>query len=318
LRDQALKKLLGAAVDESVRDFNFAAISVAQGNLDDALAMARQFPMISARRMVVVTGFEAISDDKQLEALKDYLRAPAETTALVFVSDALDNRRNIATMLRKTCEVVSFDPMDEREAAPQWIRDYVKRADRFIEPQAAAYLIGMVGVDLRLLSNELDKLINYAGGKGQAGQTGRIGKPEIDEMVLNSREHSNFELTDAILDGDRRRALNLLDRIYANASESAQSLSLMILGAIASNYRKALAAKELMRQNAPNSEVAKAVGMPPFAVTRFNERVRKIETDRILRGIARIAETDIALKTSLATPRLQLEVLICELCPSGK
>ena len=318
MRDQALKKLLGAAVDESVRDFNFAAISVAQGNLDDALAMARQFPMISARRMVVVTGFEAISDDKQLEALKDYLRAPAETTALVFVSDALDNRRNIATMLRKTCEVVSFDPMDEREAAPQWIRDYVKRADRFIEPQAAAYLIGMVGVDLRLLSNELDKLINYAGGKGQAGQTGRIGKPEIDEMVLNSREHSNFELTDAILDGDRRRALNLLDRIYANASESAQSLSLMILGAIASNYRKALAAKELMRQNAPNSEVAKAVGMPPFAVTRFNERVRKIETDRILRGIARIAETDIALKTSLATPRLQLEVLICELCPSGK
>lgn len=309
LRDQALKKLLDAAVDESVRDFNFAAISVAQGNLDDALAMARQFPMISARRMVVVTGFEAVSDDKQLDALKDYLRAPAETTALVFVSDALDNRRNIATMLRKTCEVVSFDPMDEREAAPQWIRDYVTRAGAFIEPQAASYLVGMVGVDLRLVSNELDKLINYVGEKG------RIGKPEIDEMVLNSREHSNFELTDAILDGDRRRALNLLDRIYANASESPQSLSLMILGAIASNYRKMLAAKELMRQNAPNSEVAKAVGMPPFAVTRLNERVRKMDTDRILRGIRRIAETDVALKTSLATPRLQLEVLICELCP---
>ncbi|HZF37558.1 MAG TPA: DNA polymerase III subunit delta, partial [Blastocatellia bacterium] len=200
LRDQALKKLLEVAVDESVRDFNFARITVAQGNLDDALALARQFPMISARRMVVVTGFESISDDKQIEALKDYLRSPAETTALVFTSDALDNRRNIATMLRKACEVVSFDPLDEREAAPQWIRDYVARAGRFIEPQAAAYLVGMVGVDLMRLSTELDKLINYAGEKG------RIGKPEMDELVLNSREHSNFELTDAILDGDRRRA----------------------------------------------------------------------------------------------------------------
>lgn len=309
LRDQALKKLLEAAVDEAARDFNFDTISVAQGNLDDALALARQFPMISARRVVVVTGFEAISDDKQLEALKDYLRAPSETTALVFVSDALDNRRNIATMLRKTCQVVSFDPMDEREAAPQWIRDYVSRAGCFIEPAAAAYLVGMVGVDLTRLSNELDKLINYVGVKG------RIGKPEIDLLVLNSREHSNFELTDAILDGDRRRALNLLDRIYANASERPEPLSLMILGAIASNYRRMLAAKELMRKNAPNSEVAKAVGMPPFAVTRFNERVRKIETERILRAISRIAETDLALKTSLATPRLQIEVLICELCP---
>ncbi|HEY6403187.1 MAG TPA: DNA polymerase III subunit delta [Blastocatellia bacterium] len=309
LRDQSLKKLLEVGVDEAARDFNFARISVSQGNLDDALALARQFPMISARRMVIVTGFESINDDKQLEALKDYLRAPAETTALVFVSDALDNRRNITTMLRKACEVVNFDRLDEREAAPQWIRDYVARAGRFIEPQAAAYLVGMVGVDLMRLSTELDKLINYAGEKG------RIGKPEIDELVLNSREHSNFELTDAILDGDRRRALNLLDRIYANASERPETLSLMILGAIGSNYRKMLAAKELMRRNAPNAEVAKAVGMSPFFVTKFNERVRKIDAARILRGIARIAETDVALKTSLATPRLQIEVLICELCP---
>jgi DNA polymerase III subunit delta len=309
LRDQALKKLLEAAVDESARDFNFARISVAQGNLYDALALARQFPMISTRRMVIVTGFESINDDKQIEALKDYLRAPAETTALVFVSDALDNRRNIAMMLRKACEVISFDPLDERDAAPQWIRDYVARAGRFIEPQVASYLVGMVGVDLMRLSSELDKLINYAGEKG------RIGKPEIDELVLNSREHTNFELTDAILDGDRRRALTLLDRIYANASERPETLSLMILGAIGSNYRKMLAAKELMRRNAPNAEVAKAVGMSPFFVTKFNERVRKIDASRILRGITRIAETDVALKTSLATPRLQIEVLICELCP---
>jgi len=97
--------------------------------------------------------------------------------------------------------------------------------------------------------------------------------------------------------------------------ERPETLSLLILGAIASNYRKMLAAKELMRRNAPNAEVAKAVGMPPFIVTRFNERVRKIDATRILRGIARIAETDVALKTSLATPRLQIEVLICELCP---
>ena len=63
-------------------------------------------------------------------------------------------------MLRKTCEVVTFDPLDEREAAPQWIRDYVSRTAGFggqIEP-AAAYLVGMVGVDLLRLSTELDKL----------------------------------------------------------------------------------------------------------------------------------------------------------------
>ena len=86
LRDQALKALTEAAVDVGLRDFNYTAISVAQGNLDEALGMARQFPMISERRMVVVTGFEAISDDGQLEVLKAYLRQPVETTVLAFVS----------------------------------------------------------------------------------------------------------------------------------------------------------------------------------------------------------------------------------------
>ncbi|HMV46912.1 MAG TPA: DNA polymerase III subunit delta [Blastocatellia bacterium] len=310
LRDQALKSLTEVAVDAGLRDFNYAAISVTQGNLDEALAVARQFPMISERRMVVVTGFEAISDDVQLELLKAYLRQPVETTVLAFVSPGLDNRRNISTMLRKGCEVVNFEALDERDGAPNWVRDYVTRAGCSIDMASAAYLVGMVGVDLMRLAAEADKLIAYVGDKG------RITQDEIDLLVRHSREHSNFELTDAIVDGDRRKALNLLHRIFDNASENPQSLSLMILGAIAGNYRKMLGAKELMKQNAPNSEVAKLVGMSPYVVGRFNEKVRRIETARILKGIERIAATDVALKTSMATPRLLLETLVCELCPS--
>jgi DNA polymerase-3 subunit delta len=312
LREQALKRLTAAAVEESVRDFNLVTISVAQRNLDEALALARQMPMISPRRVVVVTDFEAVSDERQLETLKDYVRAPVETTALVFLSAGLDNRRNIATLLRKACAVVRFEPLDEREEAPRWVAEYVARAGCFIEPPAAAYLVGMVGTELRRLASELDKLVAYVGGQG------RITKQEIEELVRYSREHSNFELTDAILDGDRRRALTLLNHIFANPPESPQTLAPLILGAIASNYRKMLAAKELMRQNAPNSEVAKAVGMPDWKVGRFNECVRRVEAERILGGIARIAAADVALKSSLATPRLQLELLICELCPPAR
>jgi DNA polymerase III subunit delta len=307
LREQALKKLIEVAVDPTVRDFNFASIHVEKGNLDEALAMAKEFPMISERRVVVVMGFEAISDDKQLELLKDYLRTPAETTALVFISNGLDNRRNISTMLRKSCEVVSFEPMGD--TAPEWASEYARRAGSSLDRATAAYLVGMAGADLMRLVNELDKLMAYVGYERS------ITRTDIDELVRYSREHSNFELSDAILDGDRKRAVQLLDHIFANPAEPPQTLSLLILGAIASTYRRMLLAKELMRQGAPNSEVAKAAGMSPYAVSRFNERVRKFDTERIVAGIKRIAQTDVALKSSLATPRLQLELLICELCP---
>lgn len=308
LREAALRRLIEAAVDAAVREFNVSTISVAAGNLNEALMLARQLPMVSPRRIVVVTDFEMVSDERQLEMLKDYLRHPVDTTVFVFTTAALDNRRTIATMLRKTCTVVSFEPLDEREGAPRWIADYIARANSFIEPGAAEYLIGMVGADLQRLANEADKLIAYVG-------KGRISRREIDELVRYAREHKNFELTDAILDGDRERALKLLNHIFANPPESPQTLAVMMLGAIGSVYRKMLLAKQLMRRGAPNEEVARAVGMTPYLVGRFNERARRVDEERIVRGMVRIAATDIALKSSLATPRLQLELLICELCP---
>ena len=310
LRQEALKRLIEAAVDAAVRDFNVSRFSVAGGRLSEALTIAGQLPMVAQRRVVVIVDFEALNDERELERLKEYLRRPVESTVLIFESAGLDNRRAIATMLRKTCQSVTFEPLDDREGAPRWVVDYVSRAGAYLEPGAAAYLVGMVGNDLQRLSNEAEKLISYTGGRG------RITRTEIEAVVRYSREHSNFELTDAIIDGDRPRALKLLNHIFANPPEPPQTLAIMILGAVGANYRKMLTAKELMRQNAPNEEVAKAVGMSPYGVTRFNERVRRLETEAITRGLARIAMADVALKSSLATPRLQLEMLICELCPS--
>jgi DNA polymerase-3 subunit delta len=307
LREQTLKQLIDAAVDAGLRDFNVSEISVAKGNLDEALAIAREYPMMAARRAVVVTGFEAINDEDQLELLKDYIRAPVPTTLLIFNSPGLDKRRNIATMLGKFCEVVSFDPLDEREAAPRWIVEYVARAGGSMDSATAAFLVGMVGTELQQLSTELDKLLTYVGPRG------RITRQEVELLVRYSREHSNFELTDALLEGNRKRALTLLEHIFENVSDK-QGLALMILGAIARSYRNLLLSKELMQQNAPNSEIAKAVGMSPYAVTHLNEKARRMDASRILQAIQRIAATDVALKSSLGTPRLQIELLIGELC----
>jgi DNA polymerase-3 subunit delta len=312
LRDTALRELIEAAVDPALQDFNLTMISVSAGDLDRALAVALQLPMMAARRAVVVSGFEQINDERQLELLKNYLRDPGLTTSLIFVTDGLDNRRAIATLLRKSAFVVSFAPLEEKESAPRWIADYVARAGVRIDESAAAYLVGTIGADLRRLVNEAEKLINYV------GERGRITRAEIDELVRYSREHSNFELSDAVIDGDRRRALRLLDHIFANPPEAPSALALMMIGALARAYRQLLTAKELMRQDAPNSEIAKAVGLSPYIVTRLNERARRMDEEGIRRGIVRIAEADLALKTSLAVPRLQLEFLICELCPEGE
>jgi DNA polymerase III delta subunit len=74
-----------------------------------------------------------------------------------------------------------------------------------------------------------------------------------------------------------------------------------------------LLAKELMERRAPMAEVQAAVKLPPWKVGEFNAQVRRASLDEISRGITRMAEVDLAIKSSIGTPALQLEILVCEL-----
>ena len=53
--------------------------------------------------------------------------------------------------------------------------------------------------------------------------------------------------------------------------------------------------------------------MPPFKQDEFLATVERSTEAGIASGIQRIAAADLAIKTSQATPRLQLEMLVCEL-----
>jgi DNA polymerase-3 subunit delta len=308
LRENALKELISRAVEPELRDFNVTSLSAAAGDVAAVVEVAGQLPMMAARRVVIVRGFESISDDAQIAALERYLANPNPSTIVVFVSDALDNRRAFSGLLRRTCTSVTFEPLTEGQQAASWIADHIASLGAKISGADAAYLVALVGSDLRRLASEGDKLAIFV-GKG-----GRIERAAIDELVPNTKEHTNFELSDAVRDGHRARALRMLDQIFSDGNDRGEAPAL--LGAIAGTFRRLAAAKEMMAEGLSPDEIARAIGGSPFWLRPVFERARKLDRAWLLRSLVRIAETDVAVKTSLGTPRLQLEFLICELCPS--
>jgi len=55
------------------------------------------------------------------------------------------------------------------------------------------------------------------------------------------------------------------------------------------------------------------VRVPPFKQRDYLAMLSRIDSADMARMIQRIAETDLAIKTSKATPRMQMEMLVCEL-----
>jgi len=60
-------------------------------------------------------------------------------------------------------------------------------------------------------------------------------------------------------------------------------------------------------------EVFRNISLPPFKRDSYISTLQRSSAAKIARGIQLTAATDLAIKTSQATPRLQLELLVCEL-----
>jgi DNA polymerase-3 subunit delta len=217
------------------------------------------------------------------------------------LADELDKRRKLSKTLIETCVSVEFAPLDDRELA-LWARGRLKELKVEADERTLHQIIALVGSSVRILSNELDKLA------AAAAETGFITMEMVEALVGRSRELSNFELTDHLITRNRQRALQTLERLLDDGAEP-----LMLMGLIASNYHRLALAKELMSRGAPNQEVFRLVAMPYSKREEFLATARRSDAAALARSINRIAAADLAIKTSRATPRLQLEMLVCEL-----
>jgi DNA polymerase-3 subunit delta len=306
LREQAARAITEAALkDAPLREFNEASFSLAQVDVQQALAAAEQLPMMTAQRVVRITDFARLKEADE-GALLRYLARPVETSIVIFVADDLDKRRKLSKTLLDACASVEFAALTDNELAV-WARDHLKRLKAESDERTLRQIIALVGPSVRRLANELDKLATAA------LPAGYITMEMVDALVGRSRELSNFELTDHLIARDRRRALSTLRRLLDDGAEP-----VMLIGLIASNYHRLALTKELMAQGRPKEEVFRLVNMPYSKREDFLATARRTDALDLAQRLARIAAADLAIKTSLGGggskgSQLQLEMLVCEL-----
>jgi DNA polymerase III subunit delta len=300
LRTVAVGAITKAALHGTLlREFNESSFSLLSDATQSAIAAAEQLPMMSERRVVRVRDFAKLREADE-EVLIRYLENPSPWTVLIFIADELDKRKKTTKVLLERCVVIDFSPLKDAEAKA-WARTRLKELKVTADDQVLSELIRLVGTNVQTLFNELDKLASAA------LDTGRITLELVEELIGRSRELSNFELADHLLARNRKRALETLHRLLDDGAEP-----VMLVGLIASNYHRLALGKQLLAKGT-RDDVFRSISMPPFKRDSFLATLHKSDAAKITRGIQLIADADLAIKTSQATPRLQLEMLVCEL-----
>ena len=300
LRGAASDAITNAALSETLlREFNDSSFTLLTDAVQSAVAAAEQLPMMSSRRVVRIKDFAKLRDADE-QVLIAYVRNPAPSTVMIFIADDLDKRKALSKALLDNCTVVDFSPIKDAEAR-KWCQSRLKELKVAIDEQVLTEILRLVGTDVQTLYTELDKLA------AAAIDSGRITLDLVDELIGRSRELSNFELADHLLAKNRKRALETLHRLLDDGAEP-----VMLVGLIASNYRRLAMGRDLLSRGGP-AEVFRNVSMPPFKRESYLATLQRSDAAKLAKGIQLIAAVDLAIKTSQATPRLQLEMLVCEL-----
>lgn len=298
LRDHALAVLKTVVLGDE-GGFNYDLFYGDEAGGADIRNCASEPPVFAERRLVVVKAAEKLPA-KETETLIDYVNRPAETTTLVFMSQKLDGRLKFSQALARKAILIDCSPLREPQLNA-WIAREAERLGLRLDEQARQVLKDVGGGSLHGLQREMEKLALYT--------SPACSVTAADVQALRGIEPgaSIFDLTLAIAEGQRGRALSILAR-----NLEAGEAPLRLLGALAWQYRRIWKVKELLACGGRDGEAAKTLRMDPENVRSFLSHF----SFEHLQTVSRLLfEADGQLKGgSGGRPRIVLERLLFRLC----
>jgi DNA polymerase-3 subunit delta len=272
-------------------------------------------PFLADRRLVIVEGLlsrltprkgQTLSDAKRklLDDLAAYLTHLPPTTRLVLVEDhPLPPKHPILKLAKQEHRgyVKQFDHPDAK-ALPGWIRKRVQKRGGRIEPRAAHRLAAVVGADLRLLDQEIVKLVTYSGGERA------ISPSDVETLVPYSQDAVIFDLVDALGRRDGSTAAKTLHRLIVEGEHP-----LGLLGMIVRQFRLLIQVKTLKVQGTPSRDVAKTLGIHPFPARKLHHQATHFTPAQLEKIYRYLSDTDLDIKTGKIDAEVALDLLVAGL-----
>jgi DNA polymerase-3 subunit delta len=297
-------------------DLNTTVLTGRSVTLADLRHACDAVPFLAEKRLVIVQGLltrladrseEALSKAKQryLAALADYLPGLPETTRLVFVEpERLPARHPILKLAQREAAgyVKRFDPPRSQDL-PRWIAERVRRHGGEIEPYAAQGLSDVVGHNLRLLDQELGKLVTYTKAERP------ITAADVNTLVPYVQEAIIFDLVDALGRRDGPVAAKELHRLL-----DADEHPLRILGMITRQFRLLIQIKELAALGATHSEIIGTLNLKKRTpVGKLRNQAARFTAPQLDTVYRHILDTDVAIKSGQMEAELALDLLVAGL-----
>lgn len=294
------KKIADMLLDKESRTFNYTVLEGKQSmnDLSDAVSV---FPVFSDRRIVVIKESTLFKGEAKEKAWSSFFESLPDYICLIFIQPEVDKRSALYKSLKKHGIVVECNRQRE-EALAKWVIKVFSSFNKKITESDAGFFVDLVDPDMTFMLLEIEKVVQYAGEKGH------ISRDDILKVVSKSVKSRIFDLTDAVSQKQMSKAIRIVDELL-QMKEPIQ----FIMAMVSRQMGILLKMKKLEGKRLSSAETAKAVGIPPFLVSKVQRQAASFTMDKLKTLIRKCMETDLAVKTGRMEARTALEVFIFEM-----
>ena len=198
------------ALREEERDFNQTVCFGSDVSAAAVADMARRYPMMAERQVVIVKEAQNI---KQWDQLEQYFEKPQPTTVLViaYKNGTIDGRKKILTKAQNAGAVIFESKKLYERDLPVFIVDYLKRHQATIDQKSCLMIAEHIGSDLSRLTSELDKVC-----LSMPEDSRHITPEVVEEQIGVSKDFNGFEFRSAIANRDILKANQILKYFDSN------------------------------------------------------------------------------------------------------
>lgn len=301
--DEARKAVIP---DPAFDVFNRVSISGVEGleGLESAVSMP---PMMSDRKLIELHG---IRYDKLKGEELDYLctalslAKESGDTVVILYAEAnelkADNPKRLPeyfTELLKYAAPVNFERQSPAKLVGWATKHFVHEGIR-ADGAECMTLVEYCNRDMSAISNEITKLCAYLKSHGRD----QLSRDDIHLVCCRIDEIAAFDFANAILDGDKGRAYEILKDMFAKKQKTTH-----ILGSIAAVYGDLYRIQTFGEAGMSSAEIAKVMRMSSdYKVKLYQRSLRGKSADFVSRALKACEEADLKLKS---TPLDSFEVL---------
>jgi len=295
LKRQYRDKLTKAMVSED-DTMNYSYYEGKNIPVGEVIDLAETMPFFADCRLIVVedSGFFKNASPE----LADYIKELTGAAHFVFVEREVDKRSKLFKAVKAKGRVVELAKQNEATLV-KWVAGNVRQERKQISESTIHYFLTKVGTDMENIQKELEKLFCYTLEKGQ------IDRTDVDEICTTQISNQIFAMVDAVAEKKQRKALDYYYDLLA-----LKEPPMRILYLLSRQFKILLEVKDLSTRGYSSKEISTRVGVPFFAMGKYQQQVRAFKIHELKDILETCAQTEEYVKTGRLDDVLGVEIFI--------